>query len=577
MLEKKIQKLSSYFEKQNFIKLKSEAEKIIRKEPNCAAALQYVGIALIMMRRYDEALTYLDKAIKITPNDGPILDTFSNLYFEKCDYQIALDYQLKSLEIDRSNYNGLEKLGDIYSAVGNPVKAVLAYKEAYLKGNGSEQMLFRLVTLLRDNGRFDEAQDYLMLTDHNNPASQFEQIKLYIYCGEVELGIRAATKLLETQQDLRKELVEVFQALGEIAKSREVASQIINDDLPHSAFKAISFGLVEQDWLDRYVIMYSDKKIDKSQLVNYYFALASYFKLKDRNKWFQYLKKGNQAKLDLATKPYNLPEELDCFDRIITSHRGSNLRPSSITSDAPIFVVGMPRSGTTLVETIIGNHSKCTFLGESLTLNYSLKKVQGKSLFEGLNGITSYVDDLEQLDITKIANEYLRLNKSRLKGVSHFVDKMPHNFLHIGIIVKAFPNAKIIHCRRNPIDTCLSIFEQNFHTFHNYGSSLDTLIPYYKKYIELMSYWRDTLPNGSFYDIEYEELTKNPDDEVNSLLKFCHLPFENQCLEFEKQKRTVVTASLEQVRKGIYTSSQQRWLGLEQHIKPLLDAFDEYI
>jgi tetratricopeptide (TPR) repeat protein len=577
MLEKKIQKLSSYFEKQNFIKLKSEAEKIIRKEPNCAVALQYVGIALIMMRRYDEALTYLDKAIKISPNDGPILDTFSNLYFEKKNYQLALDYQLKSLEIDRSNFDGLKKLGEIYSVVGNPIKAVLAYKEAYLKGNGSEQVLLKLVALLCDSGRFDEAQDYLMLTEQNNPASQLEQIKIYIYCGETKLGICAANKLLETQQGLRKELVDAFQALGEIAKSREVAIQMINDDLPYSAFKAISFGLVEQDWLDRYLIMYSDKKIDKSQLINYYFALASYFKLKDRNKWFQYLKKGNQAKLELAAKPYNLYEELDCFDRIITSHSGLNLRPSNITSDAPIFVVGMPRSGTTLVETIIGNHSKCTFLGESATLNYSFKKVQGKNLFEGLNGIVSYVDNLEQLDITKIANEYLRLNKSKLKGVNHYVDKMPHNFLHIGIIVKAFPNAKIIHCRRNPIDTCLSIFEQNFSTFHNYGCSIDTLIPYYKKYLELMSYWRDTLQMGSFYDIEYEELTKSPNDEINSLLKFCHLPFEKQCLEFNKQQRTVLTASLEQVRKEIYTTSQKRWLGLEKQIEPLLDAFDKYI
>lgn len=575
MLEKKIQKLAVYLQNKKFPKLKEESEKILKKAPNAVQALQYAGIALLMMQRYEEAKVYLDKALAMRPKDGPILDTFANFYYVQRDYEQALKYQKRSLDNDPNNPDGLEKLGDIYGKGGNPFKAILAYKDSYLRGNRDPEMIVRLAKMLRVQGRVEEAQEVLDKVI-DNPKAQFEQINIYVELGDVDKGIEQANKVLNTIATNKAELIHVFKELGEMNKAKEIALECRDKSLPGSALDAISFGMVEEDWLENYVAKYPEEKISKNILNKYYFSLASYYKKKDKSRWFSYLQQANSVKESKA-QHFDLEKELSLLNKVISTHKNVKLSPSTLETSVPIFIVGMPRSGTTLTETIIGTHSYCKHIGESSAMSYSLKRGAQDELFEGLDGLISYLDDIEHLDVKAVGEDYIRIVRNHSRSAKHLVDKMPHNFLHVGVIAKAFPNAKIIHCRRSPIDTCLSIFEQNFKGFHSYGNNLDTLIPYYKKYQEIMAYWKESLPEGSFYESDYEALTSNPEEEVRKLLDYCGLPFEQQCLEFNKQKRTVKTASVEQVRKGIYQSSQNRWQGIEEEIKPLLDAFPEYV
>jgi len=575
MLEKKIQKLGKYLQEGKFLKLKAEAEKILSKNRNAIQALQYRAIALMLMKRFDESQRDLDKALKIRPKDAAILDSYSNLFYLQKDYSNALKYVLKAIDIDPRNLDSLERLGDIYAHGGNAFRGILAYKGAYLKGCRTENLLLQLAKLLRSNGRIEEAQDVLNKMDKDNPKRIFEQVNLFVEKGDVEKGTSLADQLAEHPKGNLLELIGIYKQLGDMDTAKDIALKCRDLALPVSAFDIINFGGVDEEWINNYLIKYPENKIEPKSKLKYLFSLAAYFKKKDKKKWFEYITKANELK-QKAAKSFSIEQEVQLLDKVINEHKKVELKPTELATAVPIFIVGMPRSGTTLTETIIGTHSQCMHIGESTALNYSLKGTTN-DIFMGLEGILTYLDDLSNLDLKKVGEDYIRVIRNNSRQIKHIVDKMPHNFLHVGVISKAFPNAKIIHCRRNPIDTCLSIYEQNFKGFHSYGNNLDTLIPYYKKYQDIMAYWKESLPEGSFYESDYEALTSNPEEEVRKLLDYCNLPFEQQCLEFNKQKRTVKTASVEQVRQGIYKSSQKRWAEIEEQVKPLLDAFPEYV
>jgi hypothetical protein len=155
------------------------------------------------------------------------------------------------------------------------------------------------------------------------------------------------------------------------------------------------------------------------------------------------------------------------------------------------------------------------------------------------------------------------------------VDKMPHNFVYTAIIPKLFPNAKIIHIRRNPIANILSIFEQDFSAFHSYASNIGSLIRYYQQYQTYMQKMQKLVPEGQLYELSYDALVSDPETQVRSLLTYCDLPFEESCMKFEEQSRTVRTSSRHQVRQGFYTSSLKPWEGLEEQLADLLAAFPD--
>jgi hypothetical protein len=247
-------------------------------------------------------------------------------------------------------------------------------------------------------------------------------------------------------------------------------------------------------------------------------------------------------------------------------------RPSGIADDTPIFVVGMPRSGTTLVESILAGHPQVHGAGElddMLLLRQDLAKAHGAGKV--------YPDFLQTISI-EILDQFATKHLARLESLSReaarVTDKMPQNFVQLGLIDLLFPGARVIHCMRNPLDTCLSIYFQPFMQHHDYATELRNIGLYYREYLRLMDHWRSVL-RIPMLDLRYEDLVENSEEQVRRLLDFCELPWDERCLRHHESGRVARTFSYNQVRKPIYKTSVARWKRYERHLGPLIEALGD--
>jgi tetratricopeptide (TPR) repeat protein len=236
-------------------------------------------------------------------------------------------------------------------------------------------------------------------------------------------------------------------------------------------------------------------------------------------------------------------------------------------SDEPVFIVGMPRTGTTLVERILSSHSAVDSAGELGNLSTLVKQQLGTASPWVLDKET--LAQLGRLDYRRLGQEYLASTRHLTGSSARFIDKMPFNFMYIPVIARALPNARIVCLRRNPMDTCLSNFRQLFglrFSYYNYAYSLQHTAQFYAQFHRLMEHYERALP-GQFYQVQYESLVQNPEQEARSLLNYCQLDWEPACLDFQRNTAPVATASSVQVREGIYHRAVERW----RHYEPWLD------
>jgi hypothetical protein len=234
----------------------------------------------------------------------------------------------------------------------------------------------------------------------------------------------------------------------------------------------------------------------------------------------------------------------------------SHFAGAGAPSSRPIFVFGMPRSGTTLVEQILASHPLVRGTGESAHLDTLAKTA---IFLPSLSGLTP--DGL-----TSCGQRYLAMAGAGVPDQLHFVDKTTTNFLYAGLISLILPKAWMIHCCRNPLDTCLSCYSLLFADGHEFSYDFGELGHYYRLYRELMAHWSNVLPSGTILDIDYEALVNDPEGQVRKILAFCGLPWDASCLRFYETQRLVTTSSLDQVRSPIYRSS----VGRSQSFRPWL-------
>jgi Sulfotransferase family len=261
------------------------------------------------------------------------------------------------------------------------------------------------------------------------------------------------------------------------------------------------------------------------------------------------------------------------FDRIEATFTPALIRAKSGGGDqtkTPIFVIGMPRSGTTLVEQILASHPAVHGAGELKTLNdvvHSVRDAAGNAL--------PYPESVPALDgaaLRQIGRHYLAEVMKLAPAGKRVTDKMPSNYYLVGLIHLALPNAKIVHCMRDPIDTCVSCFSKLFTGEQVHTYDLVELGRYYRRYERLMAHWRRVLPKGRILDMCYEDVVADLEAQARRLIDHCELPWDDRCLDFHKTDRPVRTASATQVRRPIYNSAIGRWRVYQEELKPLLAA-----
>lgn len=303
-----------------------------------------------------------------------------------------------------------------------------------------------------------------------------------------------------------------------------------------------------------------------------HFALGkAYDDIGERAKGFTHLLQGNAMKR--SSIRYEEAIALGAMDRIANVFTADLLASRAGLGDSstiPVFIVGMPRSGTTLVEQILASHSAVFGAGERLEMSDAVMRLDGERI--GAAGFPEMVWTMAGEDFRRMGADYLESLRSLAPEAARIVDKMPSNFLFVGLIHLILPNARIIHTVRDPVDTCLSCFSKLFAGEQTFAYDLAELGRYHRAYQGLMAHWRAVLPAGVMLEVEYEALVEDLEPHARQIVAHCGLDWEPACLEFYKTSRPVHTASLTQVRQPIYRSSVGRWRPDAELLRPLLRA-----
>jgi cytochrome c-type biogenesis protein CcmH/NrfG len=309
------------------------------------------------------------------------------------------------------------------------------------------------------------------------------------------------------------------------------------------------------------------------------YALAKELEdIDESKKSFHYLKRG--ADLRRSYMQYNVEVDLEIMAAIQQVYNRSMCNDNVIgdktighPSPEPIFIIGLPRTGTTLLERILGSHSQ-TFAAGELN-NFAAQMMQlVRQQFPQSPSRIKLVEQTADIDFNQLGQSYIDSTRPQTGHTAHFIDKLPLNFLYAGLIHRALPNAKIIHLTRNPMDACYAIYKCLFKQAYPFSYNLDDLAQYYIAHHRLMNHWHEVMP-GVIHQLSYEQLVNDTEQEAKKLLDYCELPWEEQCLRFYENKSATKTASAAQIRQPVYQSSLERWKNYEEQLQPLKNLLEK--
>ena len=238
----------------------------------------------------------------------------------------------------------------------------------------------------------------------------------------------------------------------------------------------------------------------------------------------------------------------------------------------PIFILGLPRAGSTLIEQILASHPDVDGTLELPNILSLAHRLRGRKQLTDRERYPRVLHEMPGVDLKALGEDYIENTRTHRQGAPFFTDKMPNNFRHIGLIHLILPNAKIIDARRNPMDCCWSGFKQLFAEGQEFTYSLDDIGNYYRGYVDLMAHWNTVLPEGRILRVQHEDVLDDLEGQVRRLLDYCGLTFDAACIDFHKTERAVRTASSEQVRRPLNKSGLEQWRPYEAHLEPLKAA-----
>jgi len=288
--------------------------------------------------------------------------------------------------------------------------------------------------------------------------------------------------------------------------------------------------------------------------------------------WYQ---RGNAVRRRLVR--YSAKRNRDDIEAIIsffTKPRLQSFDVAGASDPAPIFVVGLPRAGSTLIEQILASHSFVEGTQELPDLMSIAIRLSGRKHLDETSAYPGILADMSPAALRQLGEEYLERTRVHRSGAPYFIDKLPNNFMHVGLLHLILPNAKVIDARRNPMDCCFSCYKQLFAKGQNFTYSLKEIGAYYRDYLYLMEHWDRVLP-GKVLRVLNEDVISDPEGQIRRLLAYCRLPFEASCLLFYENQRPVRTPSADQVRRPVNAKGVGRWRAFEAQLMPLAEALED--
>ena len=480
-----------------------ETNYLIKKFPKQEALYNLLALTYQAKGEYDKSIDLLNDALKRSKNNTNFLNNIGLGYYRKKDYIKAEGYFNKVLKLNPRFINTINNLASLYNEINNINESENLYLKALSINENVLETNYNYASFLQTLGRYAEAEKYYLKT-----------------------------------LDINKDFTRADKSLAMLKKYKKgdkyissLEEKLKNKNLHRSNIKDLSFALGK---------IYED--------------------IGEYKKSFEYIKMANDIKKQLTK--FDINNEIKFFKKIKNFHEKAKIKNLQITENKKkiIFILGMPRTGTSLVEQIISSHDKVYGSGELPFLDQYFRR---------------YLENFEEeqnieKDLAKFKENYLTVIE-KMTSSDVVTDKAPLNFRWIGLIKLIFPNAIIIHCKRDPLENSWSIYKNDFEGGMLFSNNVQDIASYYNIYQNLMSYWKSTF-NKDIYDLNYEDLINNPENKIREIITFCGLDWQDACLEYYKNKKSIKTVSFNQARKPIYRDSLKGAVKYKNYIQDLENA-----
>ena len=519
-------------------------QSVLAEDPQNADAAHYGGLVRYQQGDLDGARTLLERALALTPHDANVFSNLGMVLSALEQYDKAMPLFAQALRLDPQHTDALNNIAVTMKKLHRHRDALPLFERVVRSRPDNADALFNLGETQYRINRIDEA------------------IETYLKALEIDPRHSA----------VRLALGEAYESTGHFREARMQYLAILRQPGRHVLALArllqLRDGEVEQPLLDKAEELSCDPETPGDGRIRLNVALAHYYDRTGRyDAAFDHLQAGCDAQF--AKEPFDserFSRSVDELIEVFSEDFFASLPTPPSSSERPLFIVGMPRSGTTLIEQILASHSQVAAGGElSMLLQVGM---QTQVLSANGKPYPYSVPGLNDAARAQLAASYLE-NLDRISPDARRVtDKLPFNFMHLGLVALLFPNARIVHCSRAPMDNCLSCYFTSFADRIQFANDLQTLGRYYADYRRLMAHWRKVLPIQMF-DIQYEDMVSETEAHIRALLAYCGLDWEDACMRFHETERGIKTPSRWQVRQPIYARSVERWRNYERQLAPL--------
>jgi len=503
------------FRVKNFDDAETKFRSVLRKEPDNIDALRFLGIVSIRQKKHSDAEALLQRAAALAPDFAMIWTNLGLAQSEQGKYKDAEVSLQRALQITPGDPEIYATLASGYVQSGRHDEAIENYQKA--------------LNIYGDHFPSHLGMGHALKTI----GKQEEAIESYRNCARI-----------------RPDYGDVFWSLANLKTYR------FTDKEMH-----IMLEQVERP------------DIDPDSEISLLFAIAkSYEDGEDYEKAFEFYARGNDKKrMKVQYDPFELENIVDNLIEVFTPEFIADREGWGDPTPDPILVLGLPRSGSTLIEQILASHS----MVEGTSELSDLMRIAATSGINRSDGLTypQVLNVLKQEEYANAGADYIEQTRRQRTDKPIFIDKMPNNFPHIGMMHLILPNAKIIDARRHPLDSCFSCYKQLFANGQTFSYDFFDLAEYYQQYMRIMDHWEKVLP-GKVLTVEYKNVVADLETQARAMLEHCGLPWEDAVLEFHKNKRAVRTASSEQVRQPIYSKGLNYWKRFEEHLTPLIEHLE---
>lgn len=528
----------------------SAYREVLEALPEHEDALHYMGLLAQQSGKPQDAVKLIQRSLEIKRDNPDALNHLGQVYIALKDYVTAEQCFRQALVYDSYHFNAINNLGNCYKQAGNLTTALIHYERAISIEPRSPICAFNLGSTLNALGRHWDAVEWLTQATVNEPGN-------YIAHHKLGLSLEQLGKFKEAKANFEAALQYCATYYDSLAALLNIPAYEASEAEVRKAEKALQEGELSEDArlrLEHALGKYYDKSAD-------YDTAFTHFRTCNE------IQKASAAPFDADF----VSREFDKYIEFYTAENIQALAQFGSRNARPVFVVGMPRTGTSLTEQILSRHSAVFGAGELKLMQKIEARLETPVSQGGLGGLTSDSCPLTEASIECLSRIYLDGLEDRAPHeAARVIDKFPMNCIHLGLIAILFPKAKIIHCRRNPLDVAISCYTVLFRMRNDFTTDLHHFGLYYREYLRLMAHWNAVLPERVF-ELQYEDMIDEPESAMRQLVAFCDLPWEDGCLRFTENDRAVRTPSNWQVRQEIYHSSANRWKNYDKHLTGLKD------